>query len=645
ASDYPITSTTEYIYAYAAKPPRNPDLASSSFSIHDSYDVLGPVDFTTTKGGAGTIAPGPGATGPDGAGGSGSAGSVASPGGSGSACIPGIYCVYSEPDGKGSVYISLLSAASGWVSLGAGRDMSAATMIVGWRNTNGGYTVSDRVSSTQALPTVAQTSSVLVPLRVPQPSWAQLAFTVLKPLQSQDVTFTAKTNFIYAFSNTAPSDPDSPGSGFSIHDGRGTLGILDFTALHNGTTEPPTGSPSGTAIPGGTSDGSIGSTCISGVYCVFSQPDGNGNVYITLHGSEEGWVALGTGSTMAGSAMIVGWKNSSGGYTVSDRLSSTEAMPSPSTQLASQLVPLQVPAPSWARLAFSVLRPLKSNDVTYTATTSYIYALSSKAPDHPDMPLSPFAVHDKYGTLGVLDFTTAHTGVGSTNGDGTNSILKLPSGVDYITVVRLHGYVMIYAWVVCPFVGIFIARYMKDRLGHWWFRLHVGIMLFGCAAGTLGAILLVFLFKSGSHFVSSPSLHPLLGLLVFIIMILQMILGVVSDRLFSTDRTAVPWWDKMHWWAGRISVGLAVVTIWTGVNYAEYFTASAPALPVFFGLATGAGILAFAVGEKTIGQIRKPAFLTVADHLGDSDLEQLTPKPEHWPDDCLREGAVDTDTA
>jgi hypothetical protein len=486
--------------------------------------------------------------------------------------------------------------------------MSDSSMLIGWKNSAGGYTVSDRYSSGNVLPGVVALTSSLVALRVPKPAWAALAFTVTRPLKSDQITYTPTTSFIYGYASAPPSNPDSPTSAFPIHTGRGKLGVLDFTTLNNGTGQasgdvPSPSPPPPPPPPSRTTNGASGSTCVAGVFCVFSQPDGKGNVYITLHGSLEGWVSLGTGSSMSGSAMIVGWKNSSGGYTVSDRISSSHAMPGLSTSKSSELVPLEVVAPSWAKLAFTIFRPLKSNDVTYLPTTDYIYAVSSKSVNSPDDVASSFAIHDKYGSLGNLDFTTEGAGFGSTSGEGGSSILRLPEGIDYVTVIRIHGYVMIYAWIVCPIVAIFIARFLKDKLGHWWFRLHVGIMLFGCGGGTLGAILILLLFKSGPHFTSSPSFHPLLGLFVFIIMVLQMILGVISDKMWTPGRSQVPWWDKLHWWAGRIVVLLALLAIWTGVVYSELFSAYALAIPLLASIFVILGIGLFIWGERSIGQI------------------------------------------
>ncbi|KAJ3258243.1 hypothetical protein HK103_003724 [Boothiomyces macroporosus] len=595
SADFTFTPQTDFIYAYSSSAPSDPTSSASSFPVHTGRGYLGVLDFTTKHAGTGTAGQ--------------SNGSNAPPNkvdnGVGSTCIPNLYCVYSAPDGKGNVYISLLSAAGGWVALGTGKGMASSSMIVGWQSSQGKYVVSSRVSSSEILPPMGTQVATVVDLKVPQPDWAKLAFTVLVPLKSTDYSFTAQSEFIYAYSTSAPSNPDLPSSNFNIHTGRGYLGVLDFTTFHNGTgSQSSGGNPSNGGNPSTPppNNGLIGSTCVQGTYCVYSEPDGAGNVYITLHGSYNGWVALGTSTSMTGSAMIVAWKNSKGGYTVSDRISQSEILPQPSTETYSVVVDLRVNAPSWAKLAVTIKRPLSTNDITYKTDTQFIYALSDTAPSNPDDPTSTFSIHDKFGKLGNLDFTTYHSGTGNANGGG-NSILTLPDGVEYSTVIRLHGYVMLYAWVFCPFIGVFIARYLKDYLGVWWFRLHVLIMLFGCALGSVSAVLLIFLFKTGEHFTASPSLHPLLGLLVTIAMVCQVVLGFVSDRLFSMDRTEIPWWDKAHWYLGRGLAVAALITIITGIVYSDYFASYALALPVLFGLLLAGGMGLFVYGETKIGQI------------------------------------------
>ena len=93
---------------------------------------------------------------------------------------------------------------------------------------------------------------------------------------------------------------------------------------------------------------------------------------------------------------------------------------------------------------------------------------------------------------------------------------------------------------------------------------------------------------------------------------IQIGLGIASDKLFSPDRPSVPWWDKAHWWVGRIVCFCAAANIVTGIVYADHFQASALALPVLFGLILSGGVAAFVLGERYFGQVRKLNFRVVS---------------------------------
>ena len=59
---------------------------------------------------------------------------------------------------------------------------------------------------------------------------------------------------------------------------------------------------------------------------------------------------------------------------------------------------------------------------------------------------------------------------------------------------------MFIAWGIAPFVGIFIARYLKDLLGVWWYRLHVGIMVGVVGGGTVIGLFVKLVYKTPPHF-------------------------------------------------------------------------------------------------------------------------------------------------
>ena len=345
----------------------------------------------------------------------------------------------------------------------------------------------------------------------------------------------------------------------------------------------------------------VSSTCVIGKFCVFTEPDNSGNVLITMHSYLPGWVAIGTGVHL-GDAMIVAWRNTSGGMTISDRMADGVNLPPASENMISEQIPTRGQIPTWAKLSVSVIRPIQTDDVTYTPYTSFVWAVGKKQAYSPDDRHSSFPIHEEYGHLGNLDLTTRHYLIGTVH-EGDISTLEIPDNMDYITIIRIHGFFMIYAWLACPLVGVYIARYLKDRLGHYWFIFHVTVMVVGTGFGSLAGIMIIYLFKAGSHFLYYPSAHPFLGLLVSLLLIVQCCLGIVSDRLFSMDRTVVPWWDKAHWYLGRLLSLTAVAAIVTGILYSRYFFAFTITLPVTAALVAITGIGAFMNAENSIGQV------------------------------------------
>ena len=161
----------------------------------------------------------------------------------------------------------------------------------------------------------------------------------------------------------------------------------------------------------------------------------------------------------------------------------------------SRLVNLAVPAPSWANIAFSVVKPQNGAFRIASSGASYIWASSDSVPEGGNLDY-----HDDRGSAGVINFTdgapaappsapgnpasptqTASNRSGSpsqpTNSAASNSTepgtsdaplpdseqptssgegdptFALPDGVDYVMIIKYHGFIMIFAWVVAPFTG------------------------------------------------------------------------------------------------------------------------------------------------------------------------------------------------
>ncbi|KAI8927894.1 hypothetical protein BC831DRAFT_151828 [Entophlyctis helioformis] len=320
-------------------------------------------------------------------------------------------------------------------------------------------------------------------------------------------------------------------------------------------------------------------------FCVFGAPDASGsNVVLTVHSAATGWVALGLGTSMSGSTMWVGWTNSTNGVTFSTRESTGYRTPAVSPSTSTTLVPLAVPAPAWARIAFSFSR---------------------------DLSTAGFNQHDVHGSIGRIDFVTApgcsaleRHNHSSSNGQHQHRRQRLacstpdpvlPAGTTYNSIVITHAIIMIVAWILCPFAGIFVARFLKKRLGVWWFRLHVFFMLGGATfLGTAGIVYL-YLYKSGSHFESA---HQKIGLVVACLAYAQVILGIVIDHYFESGKSFLKPLEKLHEWHGRILGLLAIVTVILGLvlyNDKGYET-SPTGLYALFGTALGVGIGSIVLG-------------------------------------------------
>jgi hypothetical protein len=172
------------------------------------------------------------------------------------------------------------------------------------------------------------------------------------------------------------------------------------------TTKISTASPSSTQAP--VSGSGI---CLGQTFCLYGEPDNQGNIIFTIHTSAVGWVGIGTGIAMSDSYVTVGWKNSTGGYVISDRRSVARVQPTLLPNQNSKSIPLHVPMPSWAKLGFSFLKPIQTTDFTFMNSTSVIYAYSATLPSTPDSISPSFTKHDTRGVLGVLDFVDNGTSI------------------------------------------------------------------------------------------------------------------------------------------------------------------------------------------------------------------------------------------
>src|SRR3989338_7431636 len=97
--------------------------------------------------------------------------------------------------------------------------------------------------------------------------------------------------------------------------------------------------------------------------------------------------------------------------------------------------------------------------------------------------------------------------------------------------MSMHGALMVVAWLFCSNLGMAVGRYLRlsPKPYKTWFPLHIGLQATAAVLTFAGFIVIVMHVGSdeedSSHF---ASVHGVVGLLIFISMLVQTVLGIVA---------------------------------------------------------------------------------------------------------------------
>lgn len=139
-------------------------------------------------------------------------------------------------------------------------------------------------------------------------------------------------------------------------------------------------------------------------------------------------------------------------------------------------------------------------------------------------------------------------------------------------MLKLHGCMMIAAWILCTSIGIVVARYYKPvwlekkLLGEKvWFTIHRSVMILAvlfCIAG----FVIIFVEKTTFVEVVSDSdfkkAHPFIGIIVMCLAIIQPVMAFCRPHPGDKNRFIFNW---AHWFVGLCAHSLAVINIVIGV--------------------------------------------------------------------------------
>jgi Eukaryotic cytochrome b561 len=176
---------------------------------------------------------------------------------------------------------------------------------------------------------------------------------------------------------------------------------------------------------------------------------------------------------------------------------------------------------------------------------------------------------------------------------------------------KAHGFIAGIAWGLLSPLAIAASVLRQLFNGPLWFQIHRGLNMLVVLSTIIAFALAVAAINqetpegaSAQHFNPDPNPHKLVGLVVFIIALVQALLGIFrphvpeEGKAKSTVRFV---WEILHRCLGFICLGLAIYQVQSGIKlYLNIFSSSADYLLIIFWTVVGAIIGAMVLGFVAI---------------------------------------------
>ncbi|KAM3865653.1 putative ferric-chelate reductase 1 [Diretmus argenteus] len=151
-------------------------------------------------------------------------------------------------------------------------------------------------------------------------------------------------------------------------------------------------------------------------------------------------------------------------------------------------------------------------------------------------------------------------------------------------IMKLHGALMLLAWMLTGSVGTFIASYYKPDwpnitlLGQKvWFQVHRGLMILTVGL-TIVAFCLPFIYRGGWS--KHAGVHPYLGCCVLALALIQPITAAFRPSPDSHRRFIFNW---AHWGLGSVAEIMAVAAMFLGMRQSSLLLTLPVAMSVLIG--------------------------------------------------------------
>lgn len=321
-----------------------------------------------------------------------------------------------------------------------------------------------------------------------------------------------------------------------------------------------------------------GSHCVN-TMCVGATISG-GNTFYTLNTtipfSKLGWIAIGFGTRMAGSPMVILWPNSDGTITLSQRSSTDQSEPKVDTSPA-RVATVQTALSTFTGSAVTLSFSAPSSGQT---TENLIYGLSMRNPGSKD-PAASLQEHNYKGnfqldlTQTVADLPTASS-TNTATGSTTPTSLPVPTGTSesmpvsfpYTSTEKMfigHGVFSAIGFCFLLPIGVLQARFLRIWWPKW-FKTHWIVQ-----AGLAGPFIIVGFGlgvyavhqSGGGHF---DDKHMIIGLILLIIYAVQALYGYIIHVVKSPNRKRRPIQNYGHSILGLGLITLSLYQVWSGFD-------------------------------------------------------------------------------
>ncbi|KAI0644677.1 hypothetical protein C8Q79DRAFT_1011697 [Trametes meyenii] len=329
-----------------------------------------------------------------------------------------------------------------------------------------------------------------------------------------------------------------------------------------------TSSAVGAAATDATTSGSTGGSVCSDLMCISGVVNGSTVTYTMQSNttSELGWMAMGFGSVMTNTPMVIMWPNSDGSITLSQRKAPGETMPTVDAS------PPRTATSDPGASAITGAKPKLTFTIPADGTTAQniIWAFGTVKPNDPAVDAT-LQQHLESGAL-KLDMSEALTPARAaalanpaTDPGATSGVVDVPLQ-PYQKMIIAHALLCTVGFLIMLPAGALLARYARTFTnawftGHWIFQLAFAgpVIVAGVALGISSVE-----SAKATHLDDD---HKKWGIAIFVLYFAQILLGAIVHYVKPTSWTVGkrrPMQNYLHAVFGILIVALAFYQVRSG---------------------------------------------------------------------------------